>query len=239
MKKTHRATPSPAIMLKDLADYMAASNQARRSIVASAKYTPVARLLHYKMARSIISGHVLSGNPLPGGLSDQAQAVRERLADTDFDAQLHALNGDYIDAFASQAAGFDFSGFSVAPPRQEVTPTYNGTRIRFSPDLLTHRTTQKNTQKVGAIMYRYAKGKAVSEEAACWQTAFMFGYFTDEPFIEEAKPERKLCLVLCAVSGKTYEAPSNSTYRFNEMKAVCRDIAERWPSVEPPSGAVL
>ena len=68
----------------------------------------------------------------------------------------------------------------------------------------------------------------------------MFGFFTKNAFIEEAKPERKLCQVLCAVSGKTHVAPSKAIYKFNEMRAVCFDIAEKvGENVPPPKGAVI
>jgi len=99
--------------------------------------------------------------------------------------------------------------------------------------------TKVNTQKIGGMMYRYAKGSPVAEAVAEFQSAFMFGYFSGAPFIDEAKPEHKLCSVLCAVSGKTYIAPTKSIYKFNEMKAVCSDIAEKWDNVPPPPGAIL
>ena len=88
-------------------------------------------------------------------------------------------------------------------------------------------------------MYRYAKGTPVPTEVAEFQAAFMYGFFRESPFIEEAKPEFKLCRVLWAVAGKTHVAPTNSVYQFNEMKAVCFDIAEKWDNVHPPPNAVI
>jgi hypothetical protein len=46
-------------------------------------------------------------------------------------------------------------------------------------------------------------------------------------------------LSLDAYAGKTHVAPGNAVYRFNEMKAACADIAERWPVIKPPRNAVL
>ncbi|MFW2233309.1 hypothetical protein [Rhizobium sp. CRRU65] len=181
----------------------------------------------------------MDGNSLPGDLSGKAEDVRNMLADDDFYKQLYGYNADFIEAFSAVGAMFEFGGFELMAPQNIGNPEYNGTKVRFTPSLLTYRLTKVNTQKIGAIMYRYAKGAPVSQDVAQWQSAFMFGYFSESPFIEEAKSEQKLCKILCAVSGAAIVAPTNSIYRFNEMKAACSDIAEKWANVLPPPGAVI
>ena len=238
-KKTHRVAPSSEIPVQYLADYMDASNQARRGIVQKCKYKSLARTFQHQIARQTISDHILDGNPLPGDLLEKAVEVRHRIPDTEFDATLFGYNADFIEAFAASAAKFNFSDFEIVAPENIGNPTYNGTLVRFTPSLLTYRLTQANTQKVGAVMYRYAKGSPLSPAVGEFQAAFMFGYFSQNPFIEEAKPEHKLCRIVCAVSGKTYIAPAKAIYKFNEMKAVCYDIAEKWEKVPPPPSAII
>ncbi len=93
------------------------------------------------------------------------------------------------------------------------------------------RTTTTNKQRIGAMALRYAKGTALATDVAEWQAAGIFG-FLRMAYIEEIEDaELKLCLVLDAYSGKAYSAPNNAVYRFNEMKAACADIAERWPLI--------
>lgn len=138
-KKTHRAVVKPEIPVQYLADYMAASDQARRSIVQKSKYKSLARLFQHQIARKTISDHILDGNPLPGDLHDKAEDVRNLLADTEFDGLLHGYNADFVDAFASVSVQFDFSGFEIVAPGQAENPTYNGTLVRFAPSLLTYR----------------------------------------------------------------------------------------------------
>lgn len=218
---------------------MAASTQVRRTIVQKSKYKSLARTFQHQIARKTIADHLLDGNPLPGDLSGKAADVRNLLSDDDFYKQLYGYNADFIEAFAAVGAKFSFSGFDLMAPKDIGKPEYNGTSVRFTPSLLTYRMTKANTQKIGAIMFRYAKDKPVFDEIAQWQAAFMFGYFSENPFIEESKPEQKLCQILCAVSGDTIIAPTNSIYRFNEMKAACSDIAEKWENVPPPTGAII
>lgn len=238
-KKTHRVAPDPEIPVQYLADYMAASNQARRGIVQKSKYKSLARTFQHQLARKTISDHLLDGNPLPGDLHEKADDIRNRIADTEFDGLLHGYNADFVDAFADVAEKFDFDGFEIVAPEAIENPTYNGTLVRFTPSLLTYRLTKANTQKIGGMMYRYAKGSPVAKEVAEFQAAFMYGFFAEKPFIDEAKPERPLCRVLCAVSGETFTAPDKPIYKFNEMKAVCFDIAEKWDNVPAPPGAVI
>ena len=51
--------------------------------------------------------------------------------------------------------------------------------------------------------------------------------------------EKPLCIAIDAYAGEIYEAPGNSVYLCKEMAAVCAAIAERWPMVKPPPGAVI
>lgn len=239
MKPTHRVVSSPTIPIQYLADYMAASDQARRGIAQKCKYKSLARTFQHQLARKTISDHIIDGNPLPGNLSEKAQGIRELLTADEFEEKINQHNADFVDSFAANFSHATFAGFEIMAAMQIQQPTYNGTLVRFVPSLLTYRMTKANTQKIGAVMFRYAKGKPVSERVAWFQAAFMFGLFSENPFMEEAKPEGKLCRVMCAVSGNVFTAPTTSIYKFNEMKAVCGDLAERWPNIPAPPNSVI
>jgi hypothetical protein len=96
------------------------------------------------------------------------------------------------------------------------------------------RVTQKNTVKNGGMMLRYAKNKPLSPAVGAWQSAFLYGCLRDTTDSEASTPEAKLCLTLDAWGGKLYQAPTDSVSRFNNMKAACATIAERWDNIRPP-----
>jgi len=56
---------------------------------------------------------------------------------------------------------------------------------------------------------------------------------------EAAEPEHKLCVTIDAYTGVAHAAPTDAVRRFQNMRAACETIAEWWPRVAPPTGAVL
>jgi len=99
-KKTHAEVKTPKISSRYLADYMAASDRKRRSVMKACKYPPIARLLQHSEAKASITNFVREGNPDTTILANKAQQLRDRLADDGFDRQLYDVNADYIDRFA-------------------------------------------------------------------------------------------------------------------------------------------
>lgn len=238
-KKTHVEMKHPQFSLGRLADYMAASEQARRTIAQSCKYRSIARVVQHIDAKMIISNALRDPAKNADDLKKMADQVRNKMADDQFEADVNEHNADYIERFAEV-----FS--EIALPKAEIFPTekfgpihLNGVRVSFNPQLLLRRNTKTNKVKSGAIMLRYAKGKSLSKTVAGYQSAGIFGYMRtlDDEKMEEA--ERELCITLDAYAGRLYEAPTNATYLFKEIKAACATISERWPAIKPPKNAVL
>ena len=98
--KTHRLRTTPRISVRDLADYMAASEIAKRSIVRAAKYQPRARVIQHEEARSAVSKFIREGDKDITWLLDEADSLRHRLTDTPFERDLLDHNADYIQRVA-------------------------------------------------------------------------------------------------------------------------------------------
>jgi hypothetical protein len=133
-----------------------------------------------------------------------------------------------------------FAAIAELLPIKDFSPLkMGGVRVTLRPHLLLRRLTRTNKIRMGALMLRYAKGKPLPETVAGWQSAAIFGFLRTIEEGEAAEAERALCITLCAYKGVAYEAPTNSVYMFNEMKAACAAIAERWPALKPPTNAVI
>ena len=111
--------------------------------------------------------------------------------------------------------------------------------VLVSPDILVSRTTRQNKQKIGALMIRYSKGRALDPDVGLHQSAFLYEYFRQPGYEKHGEAEKRLCLTLDTFAAKPYEAPGNATYLLKEMGATCASLAERWPNIKPPKGAVL
>lgn len=240
---THREVKKPQISARDLADYMAAGTRerAKRRIIRDCKYRAIGRIIQHDEAKITISNFFLLENQDVGQLLDKAEWVRGKLADSDFEADLNAHNADYIKRFANVFGEIDLPDATLEPPGKTAPLTLSGVKVTIDMCFRTKRKTRTNKIKIGAAMLRYAKGKALDPASGEWQSAYLFGYLDCIKPEDQAEPEHKLCLTIDAYSGCLHQAPTNSmpSSRFHEMEAACATIAERWPNIEPPDGAVF
>ena len=102
--KTHVEVTEPEISVRYLADFMAASERKRRSIVEGCKYRPIARLVQHKEATIAISGAIQKGPLDAEALKEKAKFIRNKLADDDFEALTNEVNADYVEKFSEVVA---------------------------------------------------------------------------------------------------------------------------------------
>jgi hypothetical protein len=239
MDKTHIAVPEAEITVRYLADYMAASERKRRTIIEGCKYRPLVRLLQHKEATITISSALRSGAPDPKALNEKAEFIRNKLATDDFEALTNEANADYVQKFAEVSATIKLPNAEILPGKSFPAFKVNGTKLKFSPQLLLRRIDKTNKQRNGAFMLRYAKGKALDPAIGNYQSAAAFGIFKDYLKDEGSEPDRSICVTFDTVTGILYPAPGNAVTMFANMKAACQTIAERWPNIPPPKGAVI
>jgi hypothetical protein len=126
-QKTHREVKQPQISVRHLADYMAASEQARRTIVRASKYQPIVRLVQHDEAKQAVGKFIRSGTSDVAALKAAAQRLRDRMADSDFDRDVLDHNADYIDRFAGVASKLELPKAEIlaAGPKQADLPFFD------------------------------------------------------------------------------------------------------------------
>lgn len=172
-------------------------------------------------------------------LTERAQTLRDRLTDSDFEKDLLDHNADYIDSFVAAHANLDMPLADVIAPGKAAAIILEGVRVTAEIHFRLRRLTKSNKIRVGAGMLRYAKGRPLPAANAEWQCALLLGYLKEIGIDDGAEPEGKLCITLDAYSGQCHAAPTNSIKRFNDIKAACASIAERWPNIPPPPNAAF
>jgi hypothetical protein len=237
-KKTHRELKTPRMSDNKLADYMAASEQARRTILRSCKYQAITAVIQHQDARKMIAESIVNGKLDAGILASKLAVYENKITDTDFEADVKQHNIDYVKSVLDAKIG-PIKGVEFSRCRSQLKLDFNGTEISFFPDVLVARTNQRNNRKIGAVNLRYSKSAKLPPPTADWQSALIFGVLRDYPFEEQATPEHALCQTLDGFNGKLYPAPTKAVYLFNEMKAACAGIANQWANIQPPAGAIL
>lgn len=238
-KKTHVERKSPQISLARLADYMAASEQAKRTIARTCKYRAIARVIQHNDAKAVIANWLRTDAPRIALLKEKLEAMKARIFEDNFQAEVNDHNCDYVKRFISISDSVDFSQYELARPTKFASLIVRGCPVSVQVDVLTSRTDRRNKTKIGAMMFRYSKGKELSEDVAQHQSAFMFEYLRQHPYEKSAEAEKKLCITLDCYSGTEHVAPGNANYLFKEMAAACENLVERWPAIKPPAGAVF
>lgn len=238
-KKTHRMVKEPQISGRFLADYMAASDIRRRSILQACKYPPIARVIQHNEAKLQIGKFLRSGADDPAPLKDEASRLRNRMADDDFDRDLFDHNADYLDRFAKVSAIVDIPKAERFAPGQCPAVEREGVKITADVLMRLRRLTPTNKVRIGLVAIRYAKGTPLKADLAEWQSAFLYGYVGYLDQEEGADPDRKLCITVDGYSGTCTPAPTNVVTRLKNMDAACAGIAERWDNIAPPKKAVL
>jgi len=207
--KTHVEVAEPEISVRYLADFMAASERRRRSIVEGCKYRPIARLVQHKEATITISGAIQKGPLDAQALKEKAKFIRNKLADDDFEALTNEVNADYVEKFSEVVATIKLPDADVLPGKTFAPFKINGVKVRFSPNLLLRRIDKTNKQRRGAFMLRYAKGKALAPAVGGFQSAAAFGLLRDYDPEEGADPDKSICVTLDAFTGELYPAPGS------------------------------
>lgn len=237
--KTHREVKEPKISFRFLADFMAASSTAQRSIVRSCKYPPIARLVQHNEAKLTIAKFIRSENPDTTELTEKAQELRNRLADNQFDRDLFDHNADYIARYSEVHHLLNVPNAEISTPGSHTAISING--VKVSPELHFRflRLTKSNETRIGAGMLRYQKGKLLSPLVAAWQSSILLGYLNLTNPEDNQIPEGKLCVTIDAYSALAHPAPSDAKRKFSQAESSCETIAEWWPNIKPPTGAII
>ena len=238
-KPTHRLVRRPKMTGRYVADYMAGSERARRTIVRDCKYRPIARLIQHERAKSAISGFILEGGADCGRLTQRAISLRSAIADTDHDRQVLDNNADYIDAFVAAFPVMNLPIADLVPLTGEALFSLSGVEVNNDARFGLQRITRTNRVKTGLATLRYAKGKPLPAEVGLWQSALLYGYQLQIDERESAEPETALCITIDAFTGSVHTAPSDALSRFRNIEAALISIAERWNSIAPPNGAII
>lgn len=238
LKKTHRNVKKPEITFRYLADYMAGTSIARRSVVKKCRFPSLARLMQHKEARMAISKFYRQSGDAED-LVSAADKLYAMMADDDFRRDELDANADYIMRFVKILDQVELPKCDILDTKE--APAINLGGVLLKPDIAfrTMRVTKTNEVKIGGASLRYSKGKPLSKEIGIWQSAIMHGYLRRIFIDTKQDAEPKLCLTIDAWSGHVFQGPTDAVSRFNNAEAACEAIAQQWDKVPEPPNAIF
>lgn len=238
-KTTHSEIKEPRISVQALAEYMAASERGKRTIAQSCRFRAKMRLIQYNEGKLAVAQFVRKGDGNIETLKNKADQIANKLAEEDYEVSVNEHNADLVRSFADVATDIDLPDAEIGKGADFEAIEINGVMVTMRANLTFSRLTRTNKQKVGAMMFRYGKGKSTSDAIGTNQAAAIFGFLRASELDAGEEPERALCRVVDLRTGATFVAPGDSVNIWNDMKAACASIAERWANIPKPTGAVL
>lgn len=241
IKKTHTLRPSPGMSIRMLADYMTASEQAKRTLLTRSKYAPIAPTIQHDAARESIVEHLSSGAGSTDAIELRIAALKSGLQGSPFEIEKAENNADYLERYLATTPPLPPKAQQIQTGDKMPALDIEGFTLRCSPQFVFRRVTRTNVAKIGLGFLRYSKGKPLPLETACWQGAIAVGYMTTklQQGLGDIDADREITAVIDVWTGQCHAAPSNSVYRFNEVRAACAGIAQRWGQIPPPPNAVF
>ncbi len=240
--KTHVRHDRPRMAARDLADYMAASEVSKRTVVRNSRYEPLLHVAHHDEARAVVAKFIADRDTDLSWLAEEAQRIPDRgaAAPEGFERDGAERNAAYVERFAKVWPGVSMPKAAILPAGEAPPLDLNGVQVTVELHFRLQRAAPRtNKLRTGAGMLRYSKSRPLPRAVGEWQAAFLLGYLRALDGAPGGEPDGKLCLVLDAQSGALHAAPGDAARRFGQIAAACASIAERWPNVAPPAGAVL
>ena len=240
---THTQLESPRLSNRRLAEYMAASPVRQRTLIRDTKYRSVEPEISYSEGFTLLGDMLAEGDLVTATLREAAEDFHDRMDVRGIRERIgYNLTGDMFDWLADErpdmglpeADHYDDSRSWGRGGAWEVEGVVVDPEVYFR--LARPR---RGYRSVGAVTLRYSKTGPLDPTVAEWQSALLHGYLSDTIEGDTLRPDTDLCVTLDLRSGTAHPAPGRARTLMTQMRAALATIAERWPNIAPPDGAVV
>ena len=174
-KKTHKEVKNPQVSARYLADYVAGSERARRSIIRKCKFQPIAAIVQHDEAKMAVGKFLRSGLSNIDMLKEKEISLRNSIHDSDFERDVLDHNADYIARVVKVANEIILPDADLMIPGACPVLSIAGVAVPVELQFRLKRKTKTNKIRVGGGALRYAKGKPLNPDIAAWQSSFLRG----------------------------------------------------------------
>lgn len=225
-EKPRRVRVSPRMTARALGEYAdGASARRRESIIREQKFPSTFMTTYYRDATNIIRA-ALRAEDVGQKLRDGATLLAMKPALKPYDAEVKSACLDAVEAFARVYSCLPLQGWT-AMPGKEFAIAIEAVPISVQPiALLARRVGGRIT--TGALFLVFRKRPPMRDNEGT-----IIAELVRQALYADGRREilGKMCLVVDVFSGRVFDAPRANTRLSAELRSACREIVDRWNTV--------
>ena len=229
----------PRFSANQLADYLCTTNATQRErVIRDAKFPKKPQVIAYQGVTSLFRNFLKTGNGDLSYFDRPKQRLLDR-ANTETGATrnetLRCIKA--IDAFIQTYTNGKLLKFQFGPSPTDVGFKVSGVSIncRLDPPI-TEKSKDGTFNSGGCVMFLASgpQSRKNIEDRTKYVAATV--HWALESAGGNIKPHPKLCLSFDVFGGNVVRAPAAIDRLRSRMEASCREVANGWDGIEPPSG---
>jgi len=229
MKKVNE---NPRISVNPLCEYVTTATASRRYAIIKQSKTPVTFITKwYNRAEESLAAYLSEDRDMPFMLELEAYRLQKAICSSDQEKKYSLASANALMAFLNSEKTVRHI---LAPFKAEVAiydPNHkfilNGVQISLRPELILRD--DKGKQQLGFLKFYFGKDEALGKDRGELMACLTKHYFETE-FGFTLKTEH--CMVLDVYRGEMFNAPKAHLRNLANIKAACKEIADRWDRVE-------
>jgi hypothetical protein len=220
---------SPRLSVNALAQYIVAPAARRERILREQKYPPTFRTTWYGLAARVILRYLIDPERDAEILVAAEERIRALPATGKNRAQKVRDNADAIAAFRACCTNIIFDQLKVNRGPGEGTSFVEGVIISVRPEaVLTGK--HLDRECIGGVKLYLSKNDRLGNEGAATIGA-MLHTFLGQNTVQGHACNIRHCTVVDVFGRSCTRAPKAIIKRTDDIKAACREIAQRWPTI--------
>lgn len=225
-----RVRRNPRMALNALAQYMAAPPARREAILRDQKYPADFRVLWYDYANRAILSYLLDSDRDGGILTTAEQRIRALPADDRNESQKLRDNADAVAAFAACRSSITFDNLKARRRSQEGNIVIEGVTISVRPEVVLEGH-YRGSECIGGIKLYLSKNTRLGDSGLAMAGAVLH-LFLERNAPPDSGCATRHCTVIDVFGRACSCAPRAVVRRRNDIEAACREIAQRWPTIQ-------
>lgn len=223
-----KVNKTPRLGVNGLAKYVSATARQRQTILRDEKYPSDFKAVYYREAIREIQRHLTVPESDPTDLLDAAKRVAAQPGDEANERTRRNSNAAALRSFAKIAGVVEFDKLVPKKGPQQGALMVEDVKVSVRPEVLLKGVHRKEDCAGGVKLY-LSKSTPLTDDGAGVAAALLKRHC--EGLNGSCKHHNRHIIVVDVFAEKVHTAPKSVVSKGHELTAICREIAQRWPSI--------